>query len=136
MKFLTICFLIFYITLLFKRKVIVELVNKINEISEAKIDLILSSNDDRKWDLIKFTLFYIISFLMSVIEVFYMFFALSYLPNTIGIGYIVFWVYLFILGVFKNKKNKNLKLEMKPIQYFINITDILYYLCMVKALFL
>lgn len=135
MRFLTICFVMWYIFLLFKMKDIYGLVNKVTDFGTDKIEEILEVGtfEERK-ELIFFVVFGGFSFILGIIEFFYMFFALSYLPNVIGIGYILFWFFVLIKGIIRNKKNKQVKLTTRS--YIYNTIDLLYYLCMVKVLFL
>lgn len=137
MKFLTICFLIFYLIMLFEKKGFTNLVNKIIDIDSSEItEILLGDNGKDKSDIFKFIIFGSISVVMSIIEIFYMFFALTYLPKIVGIGYIILWICLFIRNIIKHKKDKNRKLEGGLLNYIISIVDVLYYLCMIKVLFL
>lgn len=82
MKFLTICFLIFYLIMLFEKKGFTNLVNKIIDIDSSEItEILLGDNGKDKSDIFKFIIFGSISVVMSIIEIFYMFFALAYLPK-------------------------------------------------------
>lgn len=137
MKFLTICFVMWYVFLLFKMKDNCTLINKVNNIEADRVDSILTSgNSEEKATVIGFVVYGILAILLNVIEVFYMFFALSYLPKIIGIGYILFWIYVLVVSIARSKKNKNKQLKLSIKSYIFNIIDLLYYINMINVLFL
>lgn len=137
MKFLTICFLVFYIFTLINKKSLINLINKMSNMDSIEINkILLGDNYTDRANLFKFCIYGGLSIIVCVIEVFYMFFALSYLPKIIGIGYIIFWFYILIVQIIKKKKGNNKILKLSLMGYMQSVIDILYYLCMVKVLFL
>ena len=105
MKFLTVCFIIFYTYELFSqnkfaRKFIEQNIGK----NEDQIKELAKDNFD--FDIFKIScLGILIAFIIPVIELFYIAFAFQYIVN-ITLVYLMWWLIMFIYGRYKHKKLK------------------------------
>lgn len=146
-KFFTILFLVYYTVKLFKQNIFMEGIAKnIVKISKE----LKTSNSKEIFDKLKengdmdtiakycltscFILLPII-----VAEFFYIFFATQYGNKLITIGYLVWWFTLFIVGIIKNKLNKNKEFKYVKFsiwRFFICLIDVAYFGYMYYILFL
>lgn len=146
-KFFTILFLVYYTAKLFKQNIFMEGIDKnIVKISkELKTsnskDILDKLKENGDMDTIAkccLTSFFIL-LPITVAEFFYIFFATQYGNKIITVGYLIWWVILFIVGIIKNKLNKNK--ELKYIKFsiwrlFLYLIDVAYFGYMYYILFL
>lgn len=149
MKILTILFLTYYIIKVFNQnfmaKSMKEFTNKLASNKEKGELLTQEDTEEFLKDKDNISLLFksigalIIALILSVLEFFYIFFALQYGNRLITASYIIFWFVILFFGLIKGKINKGRVTKFKKfslMQLLISIVDVAYFGYMFYILFL
>ena len=146
MKFLTVCFIIFYTYQLFNqnkfdRKFAEKYKGLTDEEINKKVEQDFTDKDKLKDTLKTIAMIFVVGFIPPVVEIFYIAFAFQYAEMT-TLAYLIFWLGVLFIGRYRNKKLKgkffmNDKIGKYSIkQMIVTLCDLSYFIFMFYILFI
>ena len=146
-KIFTIIFLIYYTIRLFKPSLFIGTLNSFQKVVREQ-ELIKDKAEKNEHltnnigSLMSFLLLSLFSLVITIAEAIYIFSATQYGNKLITIGFVLWWIFLWLIGILKNKikkANGTLFNDIKKVslwRIFVSLIDVTYFGYMYFTLFL
>lgn len=146
-KIFTIIFLIYYTIRLFKPSLFIGTLNSFQKVVREQ-ELIKDKAEKNEHltnnigSLMSFLLLSLFSLVITIAEAIYIFSATQYGNKLITIGFVLWWIFLLLIGILKNKikkANGTLFNDIKKVslwRIFVSLIDVTYFGYMYFTLFL